>query len=776
MKHSFLLLATCLLFAMHLSAKDYKLYGQIRFNDSGQTASEVHVYAMTTDSLIRNHLITNKSGVFMWKGLPPDMYIFYVQVKGYQPINMLIDWKNNKNIDLGKLLLIPHLTDKEIELPEVVVKGNQVIQKADKMIVFPQVDQIKISAGSMDLLRVMNLPGMNVNSIEQRVLIEGQTPVYQINGRPQSREQVLGIKPDDIARIEYSNNPSIRYANQNVGGVINFILKERYTGGSVYANAMASPMTGFLNGTLSSGFNYKKSEFTFLYNNSWRDYDKRWTNRSEEFNGSDYTIKRYSNGLHSPFGYLSHNINLGYTLQLNDKDMFSVMFLNDVGRQHTSINANMQQLAGNDALEFTRRSKAVYNGYFPSLDLFFIHKFKDQSLEFNLVGTLGNGDYKRNLSDYYSDSQEEKIVNNVDNHKRSLIGEATYRRYFKTQSLSLGIRHIQSYTKNEYTGANTEIAEMNSMNTYIYGEWSGRLKKLSYSLGTGVKFYKVDNKSEKKDYVSNLSTVSLLYPLSKKLKVSYLLQLTPTLPTLSQLSDIEQTYDDLLTIKGNPQLKKYNSLRNRFLFTYTNKKFRANLWLSHTKTFSPIALYTFYDNERFISEYQNMNYNQQTNAQLDMNLSNLLNCINLSVTGGWNRYSSSGTDYHHHLYNLYWSTSMQVYYKNWNLSCEYTRPQKRLSGEILSTDENYSAALLGYKHGNFMFRGGVYYPFTQAWKSQNSSLSKANPYHEKVYIKDNRNMIMVGITYQFSYGKSFNKSRKTLSNSDSETGILKVQE
>ncbi|MEG0038513.1 MAG: hypothetical protein RR711_04965, partial [Bacteroides sp.] len=60
--------------------------------------------------------------------------------------------------------------------------------------------------------------------------------------------------------------------------------------------------------------------------------------------------------------------------------------------------------------------------------------------------------------------------------------------------------------------------------------------------------------------------------------------------------------------------------------------------------------------------------------------------------------------------------------------------------------------------------------------SRSSSLSIANPYRETVRIKDNGNMLIIGVTYQLEYGKSLKKSRKNLQNTDNEIGILKVQE
>jgi hypothetical protein len=753
-------------------ASDYKLTGFILSKNDSLPLISADVYILKSDSSKANVTETNVKGEFQSK-VKENYHIIEIFAKGHKPTFLNVSGDGTKDINLGKIYLD---NNKDIELKGVTVLGNPVIQKVDKTIVYPQAAQVKISSGSMDLLNVLNLPGMNVNTVEQIVTIEGQTPLYQINGRPQSREQILGLKPGDILRIEYSNTPSIRYVNQGVGGVINFVLKERTVGGNLYLNTFASPVTGFLNGTASAGVNYKKSEFTLLYNNNWRDYTKRWTDRTESYIGKNSSIEQNSKGLNSPFGYLSQNINLGYTYQFDAKTMLSVMFLNGIGNQHTSINSDVSQLNANKYTNFTRESRAEYDSYSPSLDVFFSKALaKNQSIEFNIVGTLLNSDYKRNLTDRY-ETLGYRTDNNVDNSRWSLITEGVYRKSFKTVNLGLGVRHNQNYTKSDYTNSTHERTKMTSGDTYFYGELSGAIKKLTYNLGTGLKLYSVDNEINQKSFVRNMTTLNLLYPLTKQLKVSYRFQITPTLPSLTQLSNIIQSYDSLLQIKGNPSLNPYETIRNRFWFSYTLKNFKANLWLSHTKSFDPISAYTYYDGSKyFISEYQNQDYNEQLNTQLDFSYMNLFNHLNMNLSGGWNRFSSAGTNYQHVLYNLYWNMSMQTYYKNLSLSVSYARPQKSLSAEMITLGENNSSVMLMYRTGAFAFNAGVFYPFTKAWKAANTSLSTANPYSERIYIKDNGNMFLLGFTYQLNCGKSLKKSRKGIENADKDDGILKVQ-
>lgn len=76
------------------------------------------------------------------------------------------------------------------------------------------------------------------------------------------------------------------------------------------------------------------------------------------------------------------------------------------------------------------------------------------------------------------------INNNVLGDKYSLIGEAVYEKQFsKGNSLSFGLRHTQSFANNEYRNGHYYETDMNQGDTYVYGEYRGKVKKLDYRLG-----------------------------------------------------------------------------------------------------------------------------------------------------------------------------------------------------------------------------------------------------------------------------------------------------
>ena len=113
MKH--LLSALFLIFLSFItaSAKDFKLSGKLQRDDK-QSADYINVCVMTVDSLTTTASLTSPGGAFMWKGLPQGRYIFRVNSPDFQPVSFLIDWNNDRNVNLGAIRLSVKDTEKTI--------------------------------------------------------------------------------------------------------------------------------------------------------------------------------------------------------------------------------------------------------------------------------------------------------------------------------------------------------------------------------------------------------------------------------------------------------------------------------------------------------------------------------------------------------------------------------------------------------------------------------------------------------------------------------------
>lgn len=723
------------------------------------------------DSTLIKGGISNSNGTFVLNVAKENQMNIVISFIGFQNEQILIKGIS-KNMNLGKIYLIEDATN----LEEVIVEAKQRINKVDRSIIIPSAIQLKVSNSSLGLLQNLNLPGLYVDVLEQNVNINGSQPIYMIDGIIKTKHDFLSVNPKNIARIEYEDLPSIRNMDKNVGGVINVILKKKEKGGNFWGNFLGSPVTGFLNMDIYFAYNWSKSELSVNYFNNWRNYTHRVTDKNEKFISPDTEFERNFIGVDSPFGYINQGIYLNYTYQYDKNTMFSAALRNDFGKQHTSVNGDIAD--SHKELSFYRNSKSSFDSYIPALDLFFKRKFENmQSLEINMVGTYQNSDYERILKDI-SEKYENKISNRIDNSGRSLITEIVYNKDFKKLNINLGYQNMVSSYANKYNDASVENENLSENNNYVYGSLSGSIDKFSYRFGTGIKLLSVKNDEYNKLYVKNHSTLSMLYTVNDNFDIRLSTFYTPHLPNLSQLSNVIQRYDELILMKGSPNLKAAYTIGSKFFANYQKGKFNSSLSVGLQRRVNTIYIDVQpFDGITFISEPKNAKGDNHFNMEYRCSYLGLLNHINLFSTIGFNSFKSEGENYKHHLNNFYWDLSVQVYWGKWTLSGYYVKPKRSLLAQTIDMGENNSQISLGFKHKNLDIFAALKYPFEKiGWQWSEENLSKVAPSSTHVYIKDNNRMIVLGLTYSLNFGKNLRKLSKNLNNNDSTKSILKVQE
>ena len=112
----------------------------------------------------------------------------------------------------------------------------------------------------------------------------------------------------------------------------------------------------------------------------------------------------------------------------------------------------------------------------------------DQFLALNVVGTYIGSDYEREYSEAHSEAGApvSSYDYGTDGSRYSLIGEGIYQKTFDKITLTGGIKYMQAYTHNRYTGDVNESAEMHNSSLYGYVQAQGKWAKLNYSLGIGA--------------------------------------------------------------------------------------------------------------------------------------------------------------------------------------------------------------------------------------------------------------------------------------------------
>lgn len=76
-------------------------------------------------------------------------------------------------------------------------------------------------------------------------------------------------------------------------------------------------------------------------------------------------------------------------------------------------------------------------------------------------------------------------------------------------ALSFGLSHTQSYSNNEYRNGHYYETNMHQENTYIFGEYRGKIDKLNYRLGVAMTrfYYNQSGKDKSTENYNNLSIV-----------------------------------------------------------------------------------------------------------------------------------------------------------------------------------------------------------------------------------------------------------------------------
>lgn len=145
------------------------------------------------------------------------------------------------------------------DLQEVVVSAPKVIHKADMDLFIPTSEAKALSKNGIQLLQNLKIPAVTVNEVLGTVSSLGNAVEIRINGRVASVEQLKALAPDDIKRVEWIENPGLKY--KGVNAVINLIVRNPGLGGSFMAQAMPALNVPWGQGNASVKLNNGRSQW-----------------------------------------------------------------------------------------------------------------------------------------------------------------------------------------------------------------------------------------------------------------------------------------------------------------------------------------------------------------------------------------------------------------------------------------------------------------------------------------------------------------------------------
>ncbi|SHI78850.1 Outer membrane protein beta-barrel family protein [Cruoricaptor ignavus] len=655
------------------------------------------------------------------------------------------------------------------EIQEVLIKAQRKKQFSDHANYTFDKETLEKARHSKDLLTT--LPELQLDPISNTVTsIRGGKILFLINGIEASDNQIKSIAPTNVVRVEYFDIPPARYS-QRADTVVNIITKNPEVGYSYGADVTSALKTGFVNGSAYAGYTKGKNDFGLEYSINLRDYDNRIVDKIYDYNlnGSHYNSTERQK---DHFGYTNQNIALRYANVVPGNYTFqakgSVSMLSSFSKGLGQSIFTQDHLAENHST--IHNSNSAYTA--PTLDLYYSKNIgKKDELSLNLIGSH----YTTNSSQFdheWNTETNSDIFNNDMNLKAKqtgIVGEIAHTHQFEKGKLSSGYRISNTAISNDLVNLlGSSHYDVNYLEQYLYTEYSGKWDKLGYRFGIGVT--NIHNKSAETTQVDWAPTPKLVlsYDLAKNQSLRFTSTYTSNSPWASALSsNVTQIVPNIVQ-RGNPYLKSQHLFRNNFIYSYDGKKLDVNVNAFYNivdKYFAQIFETDAVTNGYALT-YQNAGFNEkgiQISGSYKPFGTQVLVIKAFVQPVGMSLKLYDGRKFNNTFIRSNFALTSQ--FKNFGIYYNFSLPVYQINGAFLSLDENQNNFLVSYNFKqNLQIYTGAYW-LGMPSHYHNKTLEGSIVLNERISnIYNNKNMFVLGLSYNFSSGKKL-QIQKKLNNS-----------
>ena len=752
-------------------AQNLEIKGMVRNGRDKVPLEFANVVLQTADSVFITGTTTDGKGRFMLDKVKAGDYLLAVSSLGYETQYIALDGFN-KSIDLKEILM----EDAAVSLDGVTVSASNTSSRSDRKLIFPSDRQVKASTNGMDLLQQLMLPKITVNPMSNEIKVPGNGEVQlRINGVKVELDEIKALLPTDIIRIEFHDNPGLRYRNAEV--VLDYIVRRPETGGNFSVDMSQGVNALWGEHRVSGKINHKKSEFGASYRIGPRDFYGMSRDNEEIFHLADGTVlHRKEPGDPSHASMFMHNLNLNYSVQDPEKYLFNATFRYWNNHQpHWDYRGILSNLDNpDDYVDMVDLNSS--DNQVPALDLYYQRNLKnDQTLVFNVVGTYNRTSSHR----FYQESRGEELLTDINNRvsgkKYSLIGEAIYEKKLANgNSLSGGVWHTQSFSDNEYRNGHDYETHMDQSASSIYGEFKGKVRKLDYMLGVELArlYYKQEGTDDSDQFYTFNPRFTLQYALPGQSFIRLKGYVGNLSPSLGNLNAVEQVIDSLQLQRGNPRLESYMSYLLDLNYEYQKGIFYA--LVNGTYEYVPNAIMDekYQEGNKIIQTWNNQKNWQRVVGFAMFRVGPIKDILQFSFTGGVNHYISNGNTYSHRYTNWYCNMQASFTWKKFMLMYQMNTNWNRFWGETLEGGENIQMFMAKYNFKNLSLGIGAFNPFSDNWKVQSENWNQYASSKKTSYIKESSRLFVVSVSYNFSFGRTYKARQKRLNNSDSDSGVM----
>lgn len=657
-------------------------------------------------------------------------------------------------------------------LNEIVVTASSVINTTDRKIIRPNKEISQSSTNGVDLLRKLHLPRIAINPLTNEIaMVGGGAVMLCINGVEATSAQISAILPSDIVRMEFYDNPGVRYTGADA--VINYITARHNSGGNLMLDAFGAFSSGRYASIDHFAGQYNRGRSVWNVNVGFMGQQKdKWIRDYEEiWNYPEAPVCRKETGLPVKVGSAGLESIVNYNYLHPRGDVFNLRLgfdFNDVpnkeqGDRHTVLETSESEIPV-IVTEHTEEHSIK-----PNIGLYYIHQLDGgQNLTFDLKGS-----YMRShmAHDYAENGVGE--ISRVNGNKYTVKFLGMYENRKGSRVWNVGVSNNTSVIHNVYLQSGGTKINVTETQSALVCEYSNRFGNwgTTFNLRATYDHLKQESRSIGKLFVH--PTLSVSYRPFEKCFMRYSTSLDYIMPGASEISEVSQPVQDGMIRRGNPALNPFRVINQSYSVSYDSRYISVEAVIDYRNEHDPIMESTIFENRNFVRTYFNQKSFQRLRTGISLSVRPWKDHLSITAEPMLTRYFSHGIDYRHchNIFRIGWKLDFS--YGHWLVYANIMGgSENRMYGEEIIEEKDMNQIMAGYRHNAWSIHLGVFNAFLRNYWMETRNLSALTPYRSKAHSGRSSSYLAVKFNVSFDFGRKGRYVEIHELDGDNGSGIL----
>lgn len=716
---------------------------------------------LTTDSTFVQGTRTDSVGTFSLTAKHLGNYLLHVTSIGYNAKTLPVSLQQDTQ------LLPITLQANSVTLNEVTVEASSYVRDEDKLLIYPDKQQVKHSFTGYDLLYRLMIPGVDVDRLGGKVTSMGKEASLYIDGQPVGFREVQSLRPRDVEKVEYHDMPEGKYADDFVA--INFITKKYTTGG--YVSLDGKQTIGYLNGDYNAvvKLNRGNTDYTLFVGYQMNKYDGETEEMNEHFHFPDREVVRHTATLenrvknNSQYAQLSVKNN-GEKRSLSGK--FSLV-RNDAPDNYIH---NLLEYSDNSGDRQEGYKYTDQSGLMPSLELYgYFNLAENQYLEAKVTG-----DYTRNNYTYNYDEGSFSSQSDTDEDIYNFQGRVTYGITFNDRhSLMVRGHHFHTVSSALYKGTNPSWQHLWNSQSLLFMEYKYKLGKewsLKFSPGFSYLQYRLHGEPKTHAFSPRFQT-RLRYNPAPNHQLALDGSIGNSSPSIDRINTAEQVVDSLQVKRGNPDQDIAQDFRATLTYSTQLKDVNVNLSFYYEGYKDLFLPYYFIEGDKMVQT--TCSDQEVVTLGVDLTLGwKVTDNFRLKAGGQWAYVDIENSL--QKLNTLNGRLQVDYYWKDFAFSA-YAQSRMELyqADLIYSTLPFQYGVFAAWSNGSWYIEAGTDNPFTKRRNFKYSLETDVYNYNRTATCRINQQTGYIKVAYTFDFGRKTSRDSRDV-NTHINSAILKA--